>query len=54
MHQKRNCTSPTLKKNLDSNPIREIEKPKNKCYKKVGFLKPEEIRGLIDATDGQK
>jgi integrase len=43
------------KKYLDSNPIREIEKPKNKsCKKEVDFLKPEEIRGFIEATDDQK
>jgi len=43
------------KKYLDANPIREIEKPRNKSRKKeVDFLKPEEIRGLIDNTDDQK
>ena len=43
------------KRYIDSNPIREIDKPKNKSSKKeVDFLKPEEIRSFIDNTDVQK
>ncbi len=38
----------------ESNPVREIEKPKVPKGKKVEFLKPKEIRALIDEADSER
>jgi len=44
----------TRKRYIEYNPIREIERPKDNRQKEMDFLRPNEIRALIDNTPDQK
>jgi len=45
----------TRKRYIDHNPIREIERPKDQREKKeIDFLRPDEIRALLENTPDQK
>ena len=42
----------TRKRYIEFNPVREIEKPKAKGRGRIDFLKPHEIRALLDNAEG--
>jgi len=46
----------TRKRYIETNPVREVDKPKNKTGAggKIDFLTPYEIRALLDKTNGDK